>query len=95
MTSSLYTHTFIKSDNFAKQVPLVFVIMSGKWQGDYGKVFKGIKELFTPDPEVEEAIMDFKAAMWTSARNVFPSVHLHVYTFHWAQAVWLRCKKSV
>lgn len=64
----LSIHEFMKSEDFTKQAPLVFALMSGKCQGDYEEVFQAIKELLSPDPEVE-VIMDFEVAMWISVKE--------------------------
>ena len=65
----------------------------GKKQEDYTRVFQSINALLEPDPEVEEMIIDFEVAMWTSIRNLYQSVRVHGCTFHWAQAMWRKVQQ--
>ena len=82
-------HAFVRGDSCIKQVPLMFVIMSGKRKRDYKKVLKAIKSLL-PSYALKTITLDFEAAMWQAASDVFPNVKLLGCVFHWAQAVW--CK---
>ena len=69
-------HAFVRSDSCIKQVPLMFVIMSGKRKMDYKKVLKAIKSL------LPSCALDFEAAMWQAASDVFPNVKLLGCVFH-------------
>jgi hypothetical protein len=69
-------HAFIKNeDGMAKQVPLLFCLMSGRRHKDYVSVLKTF-------------MVDFEAAMWTALREVFPERKINGCCFHWTQAIW-------
>ncbi|XP_068230924.1 uncharacterized protein [Palaemon carinicauda] len=52
-------HAFMKYDGNVKQMPLVFVLMSGKRRKDYKKVFSRIKEILGEQLKVQEVICYF------------------------------------
>lgn len=54
----LSIHSFIRSGEFVKQVPLAFVMMSGKRKRDYVKVLKSIMGM-TNGRRVEKVGLDF------------------------------------
>lgn len=82
-------HAFIASqkDSFAKQVPLAFVLMSGRNAADYTAVLENIISLLG-NAMVSSVTMDFEAAMWVAFKRVLPHVTRHGCLFHWNQAIY-------
>ncbi|XP_015774486.1 PREDICTED: uncharacterized protein LOC107352689 [Acropora digitifera] len=81
-------NAFVRTDDHAKQVPLVFVLMSGRKKKDYRKVLKSILELLPVAQEVRQITIDFERAMWSVLRQLFPDVRINRCVFHWTQALW-------
>ena len=86
-TQLLSNHAFFTSGDSTKQVPLLFVIMSGKSKQDYKRVHKAVIKLL-PSIRVETITIDFESAMWKAIHRVLPTVQIFGCFFHWAQAVW-------
>ena len=74
-TQLVSIHAFIRKDKKLKQVPLVFVMMSGKSKEDYSMVLREILAIANAvEPiAVEQVVSDFEAAIW----NLLPSVGVH------------------
>lgn len=87
-------HAFITSDGTnMKQVPLLFVIMSGKRTCDYRSVYQWLKESIA-DLAVKSITSDFECAMWLAATKVFGNdLQLHGCLFHWQQAVFRKIQE--
>ena len=86
--TQLFTiHSFVRSGECVKQVPLAFVLMSGKKKRDYRKVLKAIKDL-TGSRKLEKIILDFENAVWRAIPQVFAGVTIRGCSFHWAQCIW-------
>lgn len=56
-------HAFVKANGVVKQVPLVFVIMSGKRKRDYGKVLKAVLCRLSTTA-VKEVVINYESALW-------------------------------
>jgi hypothetical protein len=80
-------HAFIKSGQSIAQIPLVFVLMSGKRTLDYVAVFNWIRDN-VQNLELKSMTCDFEAAVWAAAEEVFPGVELHGCLFHWNQSIY-------
>ena len=71
-----------------KQVPVLFVVMSGKRTVDYAAIFEWIKSSSDNQMAVKTITADFEAAVWKAAKNTFHGISLHGCLFHWNQAVY-------
>lgn len=83
-------NAFVRTDDHAKQVPLLFVLMSGRKKTDYKKVLKRLLEIFPSAPAVQQVTLDFERA---ALRDVIPHARLHGCTFHWTQAGWRKVQE--
>ncbi|KAH3702824.1 hypothetical protein DPMN_077850 [Dreissena polymorpha] len=70
-----------------KQVPLMFVLMSGRRKQDYIAILQKLLDILPEAPAVECFCMDFKIGLWHVLRQVFPGTVLKGCAFHWSQAV--------
>ena len=87
--SQLFTiNAFVRSGEQAKQVPLLFVVMSGKRKRDYRAVLREVLSLLPSPPAVRKITLDFERALWTVFRELLPDVSLQGCLFHWTQALW-------
>ncbi|XP_046557952.1 uncharacterized protein LOC124267116 [Haliotis rubra] len=84
----LSVHSFVRSKQDVKMMPLVFVIMSSRTKSDYVKVFNKLLDLLPVAPSVESIVIDFEAAAWGALKTVMPDVRLRGCLFHYTQAVW-------
>ena len=74
-------NAFVRSGEQAKQIPLVFVLMSGK-----------ILDLLPSSISVRKVTLDFERAVWTVFRELLPDVAFKGYLFHWTQALWRKVR---
>ena len=81
-------NAFVRSGEQAKQVPLLFVLMSGKRKRDYRAVLKEVLRILPSPPAVRSITLDFERAVWTVFRELLPNVSLQGCLFHWTQALW-------
>ena len=86
-------NAFVMSDDHFKQVPLLYVMMSGRSKRDYREVFLSVINLLDSHPAVERITIDFEAALWSVLRRAFPTVKILGCAFHWTQAVWRKIQE--
>ena len=80
-------HSFVRSGDCTKQVPLASVLMSEKRKRDYRKALKAIKRL-TKERKLEKFVLDFEQALWRAILSVFPGVLIQGCLFHRTQCIW-------
>ncbi|XP_076037058.1 uncharacterized protein LOC143022632 [Oratosquilla oratoria] len=89
-------NAFVKSEDNIKQVPLVFVLMSGKKKSDYKAVLKKLKEVLETDgatTRLQQLVIDYEMAMWKAFPKVFKEVKIIGCLFHWTQALWRKIQE--
>ena len=91
-TQLLTLNAFVKNDDHAKQVPLVFVIMSGQKRQDYKAVLDAVISILPRPPRVTKVMLDFEKAVWSALRQTLPNVQLKGCSFHWTQALWRKVR---
>ena len=91
-TQLLTINAFVKYEDHAKQVPLLFVLMSGRKKNDYCKVFKQLLEILPSAPAAKLITVDFEKAVWAALRQVIPQAKLQGCVFHWTQALWRKVR---
>ena len=67
-------NAFVQSGEQAKQVPLVFVLMSGKRKRDHRAVLQEVLSLLPSPPEVTKVTLDFESAGWKVFWELMPDV---------------------
>ena len=87
-TQLLTVNAFVQSEDHAKQVPLVFTLMSGKKKKDYRAVIREIIKNIPGQPSVKKVTVDFERAIWSAFQTVLPKVCIMGCAFHWTQALW-------
>ena len=68
-----------------KQLPLVFVLMSGRRACDYAAVFARILDVLPGVAAVKRVVADFEAATWQAVRTLLPNVEVKGCLFHFTQ----------
>ena len=72
----LMINAFVRRTEHAKQIPLLFVLMSGKKKKDYREVVKEILRLPPNQPSVKKITIDFERAMWSTFRKLLPKMRI-------------------
>ncbi|KAL5010801.1 hypothetical protein ScPMuIL_013106 [Solemya velum] len=81
-------HAFVKSGHSMKQIPLLFMLMSGKRKEDYYEVFKAIDHRLPQDISLDTFVVDFEAGLWLALKDRFPGYPIQGCAFRWTQAVY-------
>ena len=86
-------HAFVKHGDCTKQLPLLFVLMSGRKTQDYKDVLRAVVALLPSEPCVKRVVIDFERAMWKGFVSVMAEVELNGCAFYWSQAVWRKVQE--
>ena len=70
-------HSFIKSGDSMKKVPLCFVLMSRRKKHDYIVAFREILRHLPVTPAVADVVVDFERAVWSALHHCLPDVPVH------------------
>lgn len=92
-TQLLTVNAFVRREDHAKQVPLVFALMSGKKKKDYRAVIREIIKNIPGQPSVKKVTVDFERAIWSAFQKVLPEVRIMGCAFHWSQALWRKVQE--
>ena len=84
-------YSFLKSDDNTKQVPLMFVLMSGKRRRDYTKVPEEVLRVLPDDPAVEHLVINFEAALWRAADQCVIAMYLIVKRYTMMYILIIHC----
>ena len=90
---SIHVLAFERKDDQLKQVPLVFIVMSGRKTNNYRAIFWHLKE-HTNVSSLQTITSDFEAALWQAARKEFDGIQIKGCLFHWSQAVYLKIQEE-
>ena len=91
----LTVNAFVRNDDHVKQVPLVFVVMSGRKKRDYRALLETVISLLLNEPKVKKIVLDYEKAMWSAIRQVMPNLELMGCSFYWTQALWRKVSMIV
>ena len=80
-------HAFVCRGGEVEQVPLLFVLTSGKRHSDYRRVLQVILDLLPRPSSVKKIVCDFETALWTAVQEISPRVNMQGCAFHWAQSI--------
>lgn len=90
----LSIHSFVRSGEECKMIPLVFCLMSRRRQKDYIKISQSITGMLQQQ-ELKCVVVDFKIAMWGAVKKVMPGVKIKGCIFHMTQAIRVQKLRKV
>jgi len=86
----LCIHIFVQEGDATKQVPLLFVVMSGKSASDYVAILQHFKNNRLNNTIVGHVVMDFEFGVLSAMHQEFQQANVHGCNFHWYQAILKR-----
>ncbi|MPC35670.1 hypothetical protein E2C01_029100 [Portunus trituberculatus] len=89
----LTINAFVRADDHAKQVPLMFALMSGRKKSDYRKVFQELLTILPAGPSVQHITVDYEKAIWKVLPEFLPDTQIKGCVFHWTQAIWRKIQE--
>ena len=89
----LTVNAFVRTEDYAKQVPLLFVLMSGRKKSDYRQVLHALMNILSNETSVQHITIDFERALWKVLPELLPNANIKGCVFHWTQAIWRNVSK--
>ena len=87
-TQLFSVHAFICHGDCSKQVPLAYVLMTGKRTSDYSAVIGHLLECLPSPPKVTRIMADFELSLWQAFQQVLPQCKISGCLFHFCQALY-------
>lgn len=85
---------FVSSgDKDAKNVPLVFVLMSSNKRKDYRKVLKKIRDVLPTAPAVRKITVFYEQTLWSVLHQVLPDATITGCVYHWTQLAFKKIQE--
>ena len=91
----LTVNIFVRTEDYAKQVPLLFVLMSGQKKSHYRQVFHALLNSLSNETSIQHITIDFERALWKVLPEFLPNANIKGCVFHWTQAIWRKVSKSM
>ena len=87
-TQLFSVHAFVRHGDCSKQIPLAYVLMSGKRLIDYSTVIIHLLECLQAQPIVTHVMADYELSPWQAFWQVLPQCKMSGCLFYFCQAIY-------